>query len=160
MTRQTGIAPLWLRLTDLLARFPMPLILLMVRIGIAMVFWKSGLTKVVTTESGNWPLLPLQVTDGALSLFESEYTVPLLPHVLAAWLAAITELSMSALLVVGFASRFAAAALLGMTFVIQVFVYPGNWPDHLFWAGALALVLTRGAGPISLDGLVRSRLIG
>src|SRR3546814_15728737 len=35
---------------------------------------------------------------------------------------------MSARLVVGFASRFAAAALLGMTFVIQVFVYPGNWP--------------------------------
>jgi putative oxidoreductase len=159
MTRQTGIAPLWRRLTDMLALFPMPLILLMLRIGVALVFWKSGLTKVVTTESGNWPAMPLQVAASTFSLFESEYMVPLLPPVLAAWLAAITELSMSTLLVVGLASRFAAAALLGMTLVIQVFVYPGNWPDHLFWAGALAIVLTRGPGAISLDALIGRRLL-
>lgn len=159
MTRQTGIAPLWRRLTDMLALFPMPLILLMLRIGVALVFWKSGLTKVVTTESGNWPAMPFQVAASTFSLFESEYMVPLLPPVLAAWLAAITELSMSTLLVVGLASRFAAAALLGMTLVIQVFVYPGNWPDHLFWAGALAIVLTRGPGAISLDALIGRRLL-
>jgi putative oxidoreductase len=132
----------------------------MLRIGVAMVFWKSGLTKVVTTESGHWPALPLQVADSTFSLFESEYMVPLLPPVPAAWLAAITELSMSVLLAFGLASRFAAAALLGMTLVIQVFVYPGNWPDHLFWAGALAMVLTRGPGAISLDALIGRRLLG
>ena len=160
MSKQTGIAALWIRLTDILAKFPMPLILLMLRIGVAMVFWKSGLTKVVTTESGNWPVMPLQVADSTFSLFASEYMVPLLPPVLAAWMAAYTELSMSTLLIFGLGSRFAAVALLGMTSVIQIFVYPGNWPDHLFWAGALAIILTRGGGPISLDGLIRARVIG
>jgi len=159
MTKQSGLAALWIRLTDMLALFPMPLILLMLRVGVALVFWKSGLTKVVTTESGTWPALPPQMAGSTFSLFESEYMVPLLPPALAAWLAAITELSMSTLLVLGLTSRFAAAALLGMTLVIQVFVYPGNWPDHLFWAGALAIVLTRGPGAISLDTLVRRQLI-
>jgi putative oxidoreductase len=135
----------------------MTLILLMARIGVAMVFWKSGLTKVVTGESGMWPVFPLQVSDSTFTLFESEYMVPLLPHMLAAWLASLTELGMSLLLILGLASRFAAAALLGMTLVIQVFVYPGNWPDHIFWAAALALILTRGAGAISLDALIASR---
>lgn len=151
------VATLWCALTSRLSLFPMALILLMARIGVAMVFWKSGLTKVVTTASGMWPVFPLQVAESTFSLFESEYMVPLLPHMLAAWLAAITELSMSLLLVFGLGSRFAAAALLGMTLVIQVFVYPANWPDHIFWAAALVLILTRGAGAISLDGVIAER---
>jgi len=160
MNRRSAIASYWTTLTDTLELFPIPIILLMIRIGVAMVFWKSGLTKVVTTASGMWPVLPLQVADSTFTLFETEYMVPLLPHMLAAWLASITELSMSALLILGLGGRFAAAALLGMTGVIQIFVYPGNWPEHLFWASALVLVLSRGAGPISLDTLIRRRFVG
>ncbi len=146
----------WRNLTDLLAQFPMALILLMLRIGVGMVFWKSGLTKVVTTESG-LPVLPIQLADSAVTLFETEYQVPLLPPDLAAWLAALNELAMPLLLILGLASRVSAAALLGMTLVIQFFVYPGNWAEHLFWAGALAIILTRGAGAISLDALLARR---
>ncbi|WP_370156769.1 DoxX family protein [Ferrovibrio sp.] len=157
MSRQGSIATAWAGLTGTLELFPMAVIQLMLRIGVAMVFWKSGLTKVVTTESGSWPLLPPELGSSTVMLFELEYQVPLLPPELAAWLATAAELTMPVLLVLGLGSRFAAAALLGMTAVIQVFVYPGNWPEHLFWAGALALILTRGAGAISLDALIAGR---
>jgi putative oxidoreductase len=143
----------WRQLTGWLAQFPMAMILLMLRIGVGMVFWKSGLTKVVTAESG-LPLLPIQLADSTVTLFETEYALPLLPPELAAWAAALGELMMPLLLIVGFASRLSAAALLGMTAVIQFFVYPGNWAEHLFWAGALAIILTRGPGAISLDALL------
>lgn len=154
MTR--AITLQWRQLTELLAQFPMALILLMLRIGVGMVFWKSGLTKVVTTESG-LPVLPIQLAESTVMLFETEYALPLLPPELAAWLAALNELAMPVLLVAGLASRVSAAALLGMTFVIQFFVYPGNWAEHLFWAGALAIILTRGPGAISLDALIGRR---
>lgn len=157
MAQRALVATLWRDLTDTLSLFPESLIQLMLRIGVAMVLWKSGLTKVVTTESGLLPALPIQLGSSTVMLFETEYAVPLLPPEWAAWLAALTELTMPALLVLGLASRFAAAALLGMTAVIQVFVYPGNWPEHLFWAGALVLVLTRGAGALSLDALIARR---
>jgi putative oxidoreductase len=57
----------------------------------------------------------------------------------------------------GFASRLSALGLLGMTAVIEILVYPENWPDHLLWAGALLYVIARGPGPISLDALIRKR---
>jgi putative oxidoreductase len=58
------------------------------------------------------------------------------------------------LLVIGLASRFAALALLGMTLVIQIFVYPGAWPTHGVWAACFLVVIARGAGAISLDALI------
>lgn len=151
---RSGVAMRWIAFTDSLASFPMALIQLALRIGVAMVFWRSGLTKVVTNEAGSLPLFPLQLGESTVMLFELEYNVPLLPPAWAAWLAAVSELTFPILLVVGFASRISAAALLGMTLVIQLFVYPGNWTEHLFWAGALALILSRGAGPLSLDALL------
>lgn len=154
--QRDAIATRWHFLTDTLGQFPMAAILLMLRIGVGMVFWKSGLTKVVTGESG-LPVLPLQLGDSTVMLFETEYALPLLPPELAAWLAAVNELAMPVLLILGLASRFSAAALLGMTLVIQFFVYPGNWAEHLFWAGALAIILTRGPGAISLDALIARR---
>ena len=56
-------------------------------------------------------------------------------------------------------SRLSAGALLGMTLVIQFFVYPGSWPDHLTWAVALMIVITYGPGKLSLDHLIR-RFVG
>lgn len=119
-------------------RLPMSVIVLMMRVGVAMVFWKSGMTKLAS-----WDL--------TVQLFADEYQVPLVSPTVAAYLGTAVELGAAALLILGLGARFAAAALLGLTLTIQLFVYPENWPDHLFWASALLYVLTRGAGALSLD---------
>jgi putative oxidoreductase len=133
-----------------LERMPSSLLTLLLRLGVASVFLKSGLTKI----DASW-----QVTDITISLFENEYRVPLLPPDLAAYMATAFELGCSVLLIVGLFSRLAALPLLGMTIVIQTFVYPGNWSEHLIWAAILLLILTRGPGRISLDYLIGRRLI-
>lgn len=112
------------------------------RIAIAAIFLQSGRTKVDGF---------LAVTPSAVELFRSEYRLPLLPPELAAHLAAYAEHLFPALLIVGLFARLSALALLGMTAVIQVFVYPEAWPTHLSWAMLLLVVLARGAGAWSAD---------
>jgi putative oxidoreductase len=51
----------------------------------------------------------------------------------------------------GLCTRLSALALLGMTTVIEVFVYPDAWPTHLSWAGLMLYLIARGAGTFSLD---------
>ena len=139
---------LWLqavvRWTD---KFPSWLLGLIIRVGIADVFWRSGQTKV-----SGW-----HVTQTTVQLFRDEYKVPLLPPEVAANLASLQEHLFSVLLVIGLASRLSALGLLCMTTVIEIFVYPENWPDHLLWAGALLYVLARGPGELSLDALIRRK---
>lgn len=126
-------------------RFPVTILSLMMRVAIGMVFLKSGLTKIAS-----W--------DITISLFQDEYMVPLLPPELAAYLAAATELGCSALIFAGLATRLAALPLLGMTLVIQTFVYPQNWIEHLTWASMLLFLITRGPGMLSVDHVIRRRL--
>jgi len=128
-------------------RFPFAILALIIRRGIADVFWRSGQTKV-----SGW-----RVTETTFQLFRDEYKVPLLPPELAAYLAAVQEHLYSVLLVIGLASRLSALGLLAMTAVIQTFVYPENWPDHLLWTGCLLLIVARGPGAISLDALICKR---
>jgi putative oxidoreductase len=97
--------------------------------------------------------------DLTVALFANEYRVPLLPPDLAALLATSAELACPVLIAVGLGARLGAAALLGMTFVIQVFVYPENWSEHLLWASMLLYVLARGAGLLSIDHLIARRLL-
>lgn len=118
------------------------LLALTARLAMAAIFWLSGRTKV----EGWWT-----VSDGAYELFRTEYRLPLIPPELAAPLAAGAEHLLPVLLVSGMATRGAALALLGMTLVIQVFVYPQAWPTHLSWAAALLYLAGRGAGRWSLD---------
>ena len=59
------------------------------------------------------------------------------------------------MLLFGVGSRIAATAMLGMTFVIQFFVYPENYPDHLLWAGPLLYIILKGPGALSFDYVVR-----
>jgi len=59
------------------------------------------------------------------------------------------------LLVLGLFTRLSAAALLGMTLVIQTFVYPDAWPTHLSWAGLMLPIIALGGGRFSLDRLLR-----
>ncbi len=118
-----------------------------VRLGAAVVFWNSAVTKLP-----NW--------ETTVGLFADEYRVPLLPPEVAAWMATAIELTAPVLLVVGLLTRPAALVLLGMTAVIQIFVYPAAWPTHLQWAALLLILLVRGPGKISIDWVIRRRLLG
>lgn len=124
------------------------LLCLVARIAIASVFFLSGRTKVDGF---------LHITPGTYELFRTEYALPLLSPWLAAHLATYAEHLFSLLLVLGLCTRLSALALLGMTTVIEVFVYPDAWPTHLTWAGLLLLLIARGAGAISLDRALRLR---
>ncbi len=118
------------------------LLALIARFALAGIFFMSGRTKVE-----GW----LTVTDSAYTLFADEYKVPLLPPEFAAQLAAYAEHLFPLLLLLGLGTRFSALALLGMTAVIQVFVYPDAWPTHLSWAGLAIYLIGRGGGRISAD---------
>jgi putative oxidoreductase len=145
----TGVRGLYNRLAGLLDTLVgHNLLALAARFGIAGVFWLSGRTKVEGT---------FTVSDGAVALFADEYQVPVLPPELAAHLAAYAEHLFPILLVLGLATRFSALALLGMTAVIQIFVYPDAWPTHLVWATAMLYLVGRGGGALSLDRLLGLR---
>lgn len=138
--------PIWKSPFVLLAAWgsaiPNGALLLLHRLAIAAVFFLSGRTKV----EGVFTL-----TDGTFALFETEYQVPLLEPHTAAFLAATAEHVFPILLVLGLFTRLSALALLGMTLVIQVFVYPDAWPTHLSWAALLLPLIARGGGRYSLD---------
>lgn len=121
---------------------PDDLLLLAARVALAAIFWLSGRTKVE-----GW----LSVSDNAIALFADEYRLPLLPPELAAHAAAYSEHLFPVLLVLGLATRASALALMGMTLVIQLFVYPAAWPTHLSWAVLMLLLVQRGGGRWSLD---------
>ena len=119
-----------------------PLVPLAARLGIAATFFLSGRTKVDGV---------LAVNDGAVMLFREEYRLPVLDPVLAAHLAAYAEHLFPLLLVLGLFTRLSALALLTMTAVIQLFVYPAAWPVLLVWAASLLSLIAEGAGRLSLD---------
>lgn len=128
------------------------LVLLFVRVVFAGIFWRSGETKVV---AGTW----FRVTEEAYGLFATDFSgVPLPPH-LAANLSNAAEHVFPLLLVLGLATRFSAAALLVMTMVIQIFVFPDAWwPTHSLWVALALVLITRGPGLFSLDALLDHRL--
>ena len=128
-------------------RIPYGLVALLSRLALASVFWRSGQTKV----SG------FHIREETFVLFREEYKVPLLPPDLAAYISTIGEHVFPVLLVVGLASRLSALGLLGMTMVIQLFVFPDGWPDHILWIALLVQIIARGPGTISLDHLVWNR---
>ena len=80
--------------------------------------------------------------------------MPVLPPAMAAALATTFELGCSTLLALGLATRLATLPILGQLMVIQLFVYPQAWTEHIVWGSILLLLLTRGAGAISLDRLI------
>ena len=125
-------------------RVPYTILAIPLRLAVATVFWNSG-----TTKLANW--------NTTLELFTDEYKLPLLPPELAAYMAATIELTAPVLLVLGLLTRPAALVLLGMTTLIEVFVYPQAWPTHIQWAAMLFVLLCRGPGKLSFDYLARTR---
>jgi len=139
-SESTGVA--WVDGTRAwLARFPLSILLFAGRIGVGATFLKAGLLKYNSFEF-------------AVRLFQEEYRVPLLDPAVAARIAMVQELSLPILLFLGLATRVATIPLLGMIAVIQTFVYPNAYNDHLVWGSILVLVLTRGPGVLSLDSLI------
>ncbi|KAB2879888.1 MAG: DoxX family protein [Pseudorhodoplanes sp.] len=145
--RQTGLPALAARLIALFECIPYWFIALVTRLSIAGVFWRSGQTKLE-----GW-----RVSDTAIDLFRDEYRLPLVDPVVAAWLATLAEHLFPALLVVGLATRFSALALLIMTLVIEIFVYPDAWPTHGTWAACFLILMAKGPGGVSLDHLIAGR---
>ncbi len=133
-----------LRVVGWLERVPYTILALPLRLAVATVFWNSAMTKLA-----DW--------NAALQLFREDYRLPLLAPEFAAYLAVSIELTTPVLLVLGLATRPVALVLLGMTTVIEVFVYPQAWPTHIQWAAMLLVLLCRGAGNGSLDYLLYRR---
>jgi len=128
-----------------LDRIPHSLLALLARVIIGLVFFNSGLTKI----DG------FSIKPGTFFLFAEEYKVPVLPPDFAAYIATTAELTLPLLLWIGLGTRLAATALLCMTAVIQIFVYPDAYVTHGLWAVALLFLMKYGAGELSLDHLVR-----
>jgi putative oxidoreductase len=140
---------------------PYALVALFVRVVAAHPFFVSGQTKVDGPQIGATILgqelsvtLPTSIKDSTFTLFSQEYKAPLLPPELAAYLATAAECVLPILLVLGLLTRLSALALLAMTLVIQLFVYPDAWwTVHAYWAALLLVLIARGAGAFSLDRL-------
>lgn len=134
---------------ELAEAIPYAIVALVARFAVANVFWRSGQTKVEGF---------FHIKDNTFFLFSEEYKVPLLPPDLAAYLATIAEHVFPILLIVGLASRLSALGLIMMTAIIQLFVYPDGWPDHILWFALLLVILARGSGALSLDHLIWTRV--
>jgi putative oxidoreductase len=144
---QSDSPSLYRQLTRLAKRaLPMDLLLLVQRLGVAAVFFQSGRTKVEGI---------FTIPQTTIDLFELEYALPLISPKLAAYLAAGAEHLFPVLLVLGLFTRLSATALLGMTLVIQLFVYPDAWPTHLSWAGLMLPLIALGGGRFALDRPLR-----
>ena len=142
---RSGVVATLLRIRTILESVPYAVLAIPLRLAVATVFWNSG-----TTKLASW--------DTTLALFRDEYRLPLIPPEIAAPMAASIELTTPFLLVAGLLTRPAALVLLGMTTVIEVFVYPQAWPTHIQWAAMLLVLLSRGAGKFSVDELIWRRL--
>ena len=144
------------------ARIPHDFIAALARFSIAAVFWKSGQTKVdnfaIDLVDGRFSVGVPRFAEATIDLFREEYRLPVLPPELAAFAATLAEHVFPVLLLLGLATRLSALALLAMTIVIQVFVYPGAYPLHGVWAVCLLYLMKEGAGRLSLDhALARSQ---
>ena len=161
----TTEAPKLVRLVTLalgmFERIPHNLIAFIARFSIAAVFWNSGQTKIegfaINLVSGDFQLGWPRLSESALSLFQYEYKLPFVPPELAAPMAAMAEHLFPLLILIGLGTRFSALALLGMTLVIQLFVYPGAYATHGTWAAVLLYLIARGPAMLSVDHWLASR---
>ncbi|SON57749.1 DoxX [Hartmannibacter diazotrophicus] len=142
---RSGLIALYRKAVKLPERLPLSVVQLAARVAVAHVFWQSAQSKLAS-----WPV--------TLQLFAAEYQLPLIPPELAAPLATTAEITGAVLLLFGVFARFGALILLGVITTIQIFVYPGSWAEHLLWASLLLLILSRGAGAISLDAVAQHLL--
>lgn len=129
-------------------RIPEGIALFLLRLALAGVFWRSGQTKVV---EGSF----LQIAPGTYDLFRDEFSGLPLDPAIAVPLTAYAEHLFPILLLLGLATRLSAGALLVMTLVIQIFVFPDAWwPVHSLWVAMAAILIVRGGGLFSIDAII------
>jgi putative oxidoreductase len=145
------------RVEDVMQTVPAWLIALLARIAVANTFWSSVQTKISGWDflGQSWQFWNL--SQSTFYLFAGEYTVPLLPPNIAAYLATFGEFFLSITLLSGLLTRLSAAGLLCMTAVIQIFVYPDAWGVHIFWAACLLFLIKSGGGAVSMDHFLRRK---
>lgn len=153
--RSQGIGGLFERVNAIVRAIAQPsLTQLVLRFGLAVPFWRSGILK--------WDGF-LQLNDNAVLLFTDVFKLHLpggpydfpAPEVVA-FAAGSAEILLPILLVLGLATRLAALGLLVMTLIVELTV-PDGWPLHLTWAAMALGVMAWGPGRISLDHLIGGR---
>jgi len=142
-------------LNQLCSKIPQDIIALIARIAVGLVFWRSAQTKIngSTILGQKWQFF--NVSDSTFTLFEYEYELPIIPSDIAAYLATYGEFFLGGAIILGLFTRLSAIALLGMTLVIQIFVYPDAWPTHIMWLVPLLYLIKHGGGKASVDSLIR-----
>lgn len=156
-----GIPGLIRRFISICAHVPNSLVAFVARFSIAAVFWKSGQTKIqglsIDIVSGDFTLGWPRLSDSVVALFKEEYRLPLIAPEIAAPMAAFAEHLFPVMILLGLATRMSALALLGMTLIIQIFVYPDAYPTHGTWAAVLLYLMVHGPGRLSLDHWIARR---
>jgi len=161
-------------LVGLLGRIPYSLVALVSRLVMARVFFLSGQARI---EGPRIPVhlplhlpylgnlstldfaitLPRELAPATLALFETQYAGLPMPPAVAAWLLAYAEFALPICLVIGFATRFAALALLIITALIALLAAPALWwPAHVYWMAILLPLVSLGPGAVSIDALIRT----
>ena len=143
---------------------PYALIALGLRFVVARVFFLAGQTK-ITGPAASLPLpglgdftvtLPAAIKDSTFELFQTQYAGLPMPPTVAAALFTYAEFILPICLILGFATRLSALALLAMTILVQVYVAPQLlWTTHAYLFGILMVLMTLGPGALSVDGLIR-----
>lgn len=143
------------KINQLCSKIPEDIIALVARIAIGLVFWRSAQTKIDgdTILGQKWQFF--NVSDSTFTLFEYEYELPLIPSDIAAYMATYGEFLLGLTIIFGILTRLSALGLLGMTLVIQIFVYPDAWPTHIMWLVPLLYLIKNGGGKVSVDNLAR-----
>lgn len=146
MNQVSNMASLYLKATEWVDKSQI-LMLLAFRLYLAKVFFYAGLSKIANMDS-------------TLMLFEYEYSVPLIPFDVAAYLSTFVELVFPALLVIGLSGRLSAGVLFVLNIVAAISypdISPGGLNDHYFWGSMLLVLVIFGPGKLSIDAWIRQR---
>ena len=145
---------------------PYALVALGLRFIVARVVFLSGQAKIagpaipvaLFNRDGDFSIvLPAEIKPSTFELFQAQYAALPLPPTVAAYLFSYAEFALPVCLVLGFATRLSALALLVMTVLIQVYVMPeALWTTHIYLFAILMVLMSVGPGAISLDALIRT----
>lgn len=151
---KTLFMKLWLGYNNLCTHLPQALVLLLCRLAIGSVFWRSAQTKISGWEflGQSWKFFNLG--ESTFALFKFDYNLPLIPSDIAAYAGTTVEFFMPLLLLIGLGTRAAALGLFIMTSTIQIFVFPDAWPTHILWFALLLTLLRQGGGKLSVDSMM------
>ena len=148
------------------AVIPYTLVALGLRVVMARVFFLSGQAGIEGPRIPIRPgirdlefavILPAEIKETTLQLFETQYANLPLPPTVAAYLFTYAAFVLPICLMLGFATRFAALGLLAMTMLLQIYVTPTMWwPEHVYWVSILLVLMSVGPGAISVDALIRT----